>query len=601
MRACDSLLYAVFVFFLFFVPISAWSYPSREITATGGPPFTLSITGELTGMVLIDDETMALAYGDVMSLIDLRRYTRATSQAPALTTADETDGNIMGIAHDDVDDRIVAAQVDGDILLFDLNHITDTPITFTVSSTAQLGPIAVDSAAAIAAVVDTKGKVLYQVNLNTRAVVNSATPTVGTSTTFSIERAFFLEDNLTFYFTTDAGAIFAMRSGSSSVTTIDVNTTTGIDLAGMAATSDGASLYVVDKTTPGLVKIDTATNTVQKRAADLPLAANASPTDIVIATVTNPVSGAATATPSYAFVSGTDGISVLNTANDEIFDLGNPDDTDIDDEPIPTSVQPKLLAASSSTDGYVYLGNATGSIGLLSANPWITISSLTYSTGGTSLTSDGTATLTFQSDRTGSYSVRVGGGVTANGTVVNLEGGSAATGTVDTAATNISLVIPYTNNSSVLSEGSNNLFVFVTDSSNNRGRIATTLTVDTPPPAVTIESVGYGNHKIYVNMTRLSQSDISAYNIYVATDATTVTTKTDIDLQVGQPSTGDTVTAEVSGLTNGTTYFVAVTATDNGGNTSATRTSTLADGSAASALPQVTSGPAGLAGETGCA
>ena len=102
-----------------------------------------------------------------------------------------------------------------------------------------------------------------------------------------------------------------------------------------------------------------------------------------------------------------------------------------------------------------------------------------------------------------------------------------------------------------------------------------------------------------MNVDRLSAADIATYNAYVDTDAAAVATKTDIAATASQTA-GGAVTITIEGLANGTDYFLAVEAEDSNGNISATRTTTLADGSPATGTPQATVGPAGLSGETGC-
>lgn len=574
----------------------ALAYPSEEIVATSGPPFNFNVTSSLSGFLLLDDTRLALSFGERLRLIDTRSFSEETSQPPALSADDDTDGTLMGIAFDSPTNVILASQDDGDLLFFDLDTMTIDPESLTLAAGKELGPLAVDTTRALAYVSNNAERKLHKVSTTTRTLEGSITLTIGTNTSFKVTDAFYNSEKSEFYFTTDAGGVFVVESGATAATLIGVDTATGVDLVAVAATPNGASVYCVDATTPAIVKIDGTSHAVLKSGSTLKLTANGKPTDIVITDVVRPISGT---TAIYAFVAGDDGISVMNTGNDEIFDLGNPDDADIDDEPIPVSVVPKLLAASSTTDGYIYLGNSTGSVGLLSANPWITIGSLTYSAGGSSLGVGGSATLTFQSDETGTYEVRVGGTQTATGSLLTTDAGSTSTGTVTTANENIALTFSYADNQAVLSEGTNRLFVFVTDGTSDRGRRSTNLTVDTPPPNVTVEGTSFGNGRIYVTVTRLTASDIDRYNVYVSPTAADVLTATTVSGTITQASSGGNVTGSVSGLNNGTTYFIAVEAQDNAGNVSAARTTTLSNGTALTAMPEVTGGPAGLSGETG--
>ncbi|OGQ47048.1 MAG: hypothetical protein A3I05_07655, partial [Deltaproteobacteria bacterium RIFCSPLOWO2_02_FULL_44_10] len=94
--------------------------------------------------------------------------------------------------------------------------------------------------------------------------------------------------------------------------------------------------------------------------------------------------------------------------------------------------------------------------------------------------------------------------------------------------------------------------------------------------------------------------DIAHYHIYLSTDASDVLTKTTVDSKITQPSSGDNATAVIEGLSNGTSYFIAMEATDSAGNVSATRTSSLTGGGTATATPQLTGGPIAFLGEAGC-
>ena len=116
-----------------------------------------------------------------------------------------------------------------------------------------------------------------------------------------------------------------------------------------------------------------------------------------------------------------------------------------------------------------------------------------------------------------------------------------------------------------------------------------------------MRSAGFGNTRIYVNFDRLTESDMASYNVYVSTDRDEVLSMTDPTATVSQASSGSTMTAEVGGLVNGTTYFIAMEGVDEGGNTSENRTNKFADGTVATGLPEATVGPAGLLGEKGCA
>ncbi|GAG09946.1 unnamed protein product, partial [marine sediment metagenome] len=263
------------------------------------------------------------------------------------------------------------------------------------------------------------------------------------------------------------------------------------------------------------------------------------------------------------------------------------DDGDIDGDPIPTSATPAKLAASSDSDGYVYMGFQTGTVGVITENPWIDISSVAYSDEEASLGMGGNFTTTFTSSQDGTYEIRVGGSVDASGELLTDSAG-ATEGSI-TADTETTVTINYDDNSSAFDEGANALWVFVTSDS-LRGRRATELTVDTPPPVVTIHSTGFGNESVYVTFERIDVSDMSSYRLYVGTSEEEVLTKEEPNVDAAQEGSGDTQTVRVEGLTNGILYYIAIEAVDTGGNISPSRSVTTE-------TPEETIGPLGLLGE----
>jgi len=238
-------------------------------------------------------------------------------------------------------------------------------------------------------------------------------------------------------------------------------------------------------------------------------------------------------------------------------------------------------------------------VSVISANPWVTITGLTYSGGGESMGAHESITITFQSDEAGTATIMSGGDVSANGTALVGDTGASSWDIPD-PDTDVSVTINYDDNGSAFAEGDNTVFVFVTKSTGDRGRIATTVAVDTPPPLVVIESAGFGNTRIYVTFDRIDVEDMSQYNIYVDTDPAAVLTKAEIAATVEQAASGTTQEAEVGGLENNVIYYIAMEAVDTAGNISASRTNTFADGTVAFGMPQQTEGPCGFSGEKGC-
>ncbi|MFH1830963.1 MAG: hypothetical protein ABH871_09345 [Pseudomonadota bacterium] len=568
---------------------NANAYPDAEIVwaAGGGPPFSYSVSSTPSGFFLLSDTEMALSFGKIIKLIDAGSYAEEASQPPDITTDEDTNSIITAIAYVESSKEILASQENGNLLVFAMSDITAEPEIVIVAEDHTMGPIAVDSTRRVAYVADNSSRTIHVVDLLSLSVTSSITLTITGVTTFQITDALFLETKDEIYFTTDSGAIFYLAVDGTSATMININITDRDTLPVLAALPDESILYVINSTETEAIKIDTSTHAVTGDAIDL--TPNSTLSDIVITEVTNPVA-------TYAYVAGAEGVSVINTATDEVLDFGtNPD---VDREPMPTSSEPLLLIPSSKDDGFVYMFFSTGGLGVISENPFVAITGLTYSSGGSTLGTGESITLTFMSDMDGTYEIRAGGGIDAAGALLtDSAGATSGSCTVDTA---VPVTINYDDNSAAFTEGANDVWVFATTPDSIRGRRSTSVTVDTPPPDVTIRSTGFGNQKVYINFDRIDVEDMSTYNIYADTDPAAVLTKSDATATVSQPSSGTTVTGEVGSLTNGTLYYFAMEAVDASGNRSPNRTSTFADGSRVTGMPEQTEGPAGLSGEKGC-
>src|SRR5262249_40666449 len=155
----------------------------------------------------------------------------------------------------------------------------------------------------------------------------------------------------------------------------------------------------------------------------------------------------------------------------------------------------------------VYADDSNAAISVITENPFVSISAT--SLGGGSLSTNGTFNITFQSDETGNFRVVVGGDSSGNGTEV-----ANANGTVDTALTDV-ITPDITFDASTFAEGTNRVFIFVTDSSGFVGRDAVDIDVNTPPPGIEVVSTDFGDQKIFVTFKRLTASDIDHYNLYI--------------------------------------------------------------------------------------
>jgi hypothetical protein len=202
---------------------------------------------------------------------------------------------------------------------------------------------------------------------------------------------------------------------------------------------------------------------------------------------------------------------------------------------------------------------------VLTDHPWVTVDSVSPA----SVTDGDEVTLTFSTDTAGYYEIRRGGTAVADGTV--LDDGDVAADTPTSVSFTVSSAGGY-------EEGANTLWVFLKDASGLVGRAAGSILVDNPPGKVGFDEsgVGLGNESFSVAFTALEAEDIGDYTIYVDVEPFTAA-----DYPTGGPdfSGTDDITAPLSfsaepgssvsrtffPVTNGTTYYVAVRATDEGG------------------------------------
>ncbi len=568
---------------------TASAYPDAEIDWAfgGGPPFDFGITGTPSGFDIISDTEVSASYGKVLKLIDTGSYSLEAEQPFDISSDTDTDSVIAAVNYVSSSSEIPASLESGTLLVFPLANVASKPKFVQITEGNDLGPIAVDSARGVLYVSDNTSRLIHVVDPLSMTVKSSITLTIQGNTSFKVTGAHFVVETDESYFTTDGGGVFYLPVDATAATLIDVDVLNKAELVALDQVPNGTTLYVVNASDTEVVKISTSSHAVTGSAIDL--SPNADLTDIAITRVTNP-------TGTYAYVAGTNGLSVINTGTDQVLDFGS--DAGVDGEPMPTSAEPLLVEVSSLDDGFVYVLFSTGKFGVISENPFVAISSITYSNGGSSMGQGDSFTITFASDVDGTYEIRAGGNNLASGSL--LVDSSGATSGPIVADTDTDVTINYDDNSTLFSEGTNTIWVFVTEGA-LRGRRSTEVSVDTPPPDVVISSTGFGNQRVYVNFERIDVEDMSSYSVYADTDPAQVLTKSDASATVSQPSSGGTLTAEVTGLTNGTLYYFAMEAVDAAGNISPNRTNLLPDGSAVTGTPQAVEGPAGASGETGCA
>ncbi len=317
--------------------------------------------------------------------------------------------------------------------------------------------------------------------------------------------------------------------------------------------------------------------------------------DLVVIRVNNPLN------LTFGYVTGDDGVTVFRAENPFGFEDIDPSTNAIDS--IPLSRDANHISASSQEDGYVYTTNSDNSISVISENPFLTISAANPATVNEGAP---TFTLTFQSDfvcEGCEYRIRANGDIQESGTLLMTTTFSAA----DQANTDIGTPTIDINAfpDGTFIEGDNQIFIFADDNNGNTGRDSFTVSVDRPPPDVTILETNFGNERGFVSIQRLTEDDIAQYNVFVlqAIDQANPTCPGGLDfeavaaptLTVAQPDGGDNVKITIDELTNGTAFCVAIEAEDETGNTSANRV-VAAD----PIIPDETVGITGASGENGC-
>lgn len=558
---------------------AGWAYPSAERTS-----LSLGLQAPTGLQIDNDNHLVYVTAGTSFQVMDLGTFALTTS-AFDLTSDKTLNASIQGIAFDALNNKLFATQDGGLLLTYKLSALTDKPTQATIASGKAVTRIVVDPVSGLPYMLNTTDLSVLTYNPATGAVATLALPKTSGSSYTVLDMILVRNASGTssvLYLTTNDGQLFFFVAGATAVNTLVLDAKKTDDLTAIAAHPNSSKIYVANTSQKLVHVVSTATNT---QSTTISLAQNADLESIVVTDVTNP-------SDTYGFVVGSKGLSVFDADSFTVLDLGSK--SDVKEEPLTLAGSGALV---TSDDGYLF--NFFGNVGVISDNPFVTVNSVAYSSGKTALASGETVAISFQADEAGSYDLRIGGTVEKTGASLKDTAG-ASTGTVSAAKTAQTVTIAYSGNSTLWSEGNNTVFFFVKDSAGNEGRRATTISVDTPPPTVEMTSAGFGNQKLYVNVKRLAVADISSYRIYADTDATAVTTKPAVAGSTSQTSAGTDPTVTITGLSNGTSYFLAAEAVDTKGNVSPTRTTTFTSGAVASSTPEGTFGPAGLAGEAGC-
>ena len=267
--------------------------------------------------------------------------------------------------------------------------------------------------------------------------------------------------------------------------------------------------------------------------------------------------------------------------------------------PWPEGAGTAAVAEAAVSDGYAVLGTTTGELWVVTARPWIEIGSVSPATA---LQGD-TATITFTSDTSGSWTLLRGATSDDDNGAVALASGTAEAGASVTASFTVG---------AGFAEGDNDLRLVLEDDDGDVGHDVGTLNVDNPPGAVNLRRSGvqFGDAALYVSFSALTDEDVTDYAVFVTTapferadwascdDGTSPCGPAfDGDDALDAPvrltaQPGESVELALSPLTNDQTYYIAVRATDAGGQEGAMS-------KVRSGTPQKTYGIAELSGDEG--
>lgn len=246
----------------------------------------------------------------------------------------------------------------------------------------------------------------------------------------------------------------------------------------------------------------------------------------------------------------------------QVWDASAPSGDPVDTFPITS----EILDFAAVPDGYAFGAGGSG-IAILTANPWVSDLSADVATG----TSGDPVTVTFSCEDAVDWELVLGGDRTGNGGTT-LDSGSAEAGATVSATVTID---------GTWKEGTNLLFVRVTDPDTGlEGYDAARVTIDSPPSTVSFSDadVGFGDESLVVTIRGVDDADLDHYLVYITTESFEAA-----DYPTGGPAyagpdsktspisvkdgvaPGEDVTTTIGGLTNGTTYYLAVRTVDTNG------------------------------------
>lgn len=360
---------------------------------------------------------------------------------------------------------------------------------------------------------------------------------------------------------------------------------------GLAATTDGYYLYVTLNAESTVAIIDLTTNSV----TDTKVAVGSAPDGIAALPNGNYIYTANTSSDSLSQVStsskrvantisnagdGVSSIAVLSTGEYAIVTNSNSSNVSVVSTLDNTVVDTITVESSpsgivrSEDDKYLFIANRGGnSVTQLEDQAHVVIDSVDKHY----LNNTMTAQIVWQTTDAGDYQVEVGGdGTKGNGDII--EGPAAVTAgtpvTTDVAAADI-----------IGGDGVYKIYIYVTLPDTTVYKNHTRLVLDNSLPAVpTGVTSTFGDESITLSWDETTESDLEGYNIHYGTTIGVYTTTVPV---------GAVSSHTLTGLTNGTTYYIVITAVDITGNESANSTEV-------SNTPDKILGLSELVGENSC-
>jgi YVTN family beta-propeller protein len=240
----------------------------------------------------------------------------------------------------------------------------------------------------------------------------------------------------------------------------------------------------------------------------------------------------------YALItnSNSDNVTVLSILDNLVVDT------------ITVGSSPNGILASDD-DKYVYVTDkGSNTVSILEDLTSIPIDSVSKQY----LTGSDTSTITWHTTESGTYQIEIGGdGIKGSGDIL-LNGAATAGNTIETditAATDL-----------ISGDGTYRIYIYLTVSGGTEHSNFTTLVLDTTAPAAPSGlTTGFGDATLFLNWNESLESDLEGYKVYFGTSPATYGTPVYI-------AVSDSFT--LTGLTNGTTYYIAISAYDIAGNES---------------------------------